>query len=78
MIPLVDLWYCKARKAQGDPITVRVWENGKAKVSTTNNWELDVYDLTGNKLKIRVKFNNATGKAKASGATSMLEILKYE
>jgi len=75
---IIDVWYCKARKKFGDPITVRTWNNGKAEIKSTNEWELDLYDSNHNKVKIRIKFNNTTGKAKASGATAMLEILTAE
>jgi len=75
MKKIVDLWYCKARKSLGDPIMVRTWDNGKPNVTTTDYWEMIAYDENQNKIKIRVRFNNTTGQAKSSGATSMLEIL---
>ena len=76
MKPLVDLWYCKALKASGKPIMIREFNNGKAKVRNTDKWQWTVYDKQGNELLIRIAFQNTTGQPKASGATSMLEILK--
>lgn len=76
MKPLVDLWYCKALKSSGKPIMIRKFKNGKAKVRNTNKWKMTVFDKQGNELLIRIHFQNTTGQPKASGATSMLEILK--
>lgn len=57
------IYYCKALKKTGKPIVV-VDDKGK---STTTNL-IEGYG------HYRVAFNNATGKAKASGATTILEV----
>jgi len=76
MIKLVDLWYCKSMKHTGKPIMVRNFKNGKSNVTNTNKWSMVVYDKDGNKMLLNMEFNNTTGKPKAQGATSMLEVLK--
>lgn len=78
MEKLVDLWYCKELKEEGKPIMVRKFKNGKAKVTNTNKWQMNVYDKNGKKIKLRIQFNNTTGQPKASGATSMLEVIRVE
>ncbi len=75
---LIDLWYCKALKESGKPIMIRTFKNGKAEIRNTNKWQHKVYDKQGNELLIRMAFNNTTGKPKASGARSMLEIIKID
>ena len=43
-------------------------------VEFTNEWSMELFDKDGKKVIVSVKFNNATGEAKTSGATSMLEV----
>ena len=76
MNPFVDLWYCKSLKHTGKPIMVREIKNGKAKTTNTNKWSMKLFDKDGKKVLLRIHFHNTTGKPKAQGATSMLEILK--
>jgi len=78
MIPFLDLWYCKSLKHTGKPIMVREFKNGKASITNTNKWSMILYDKDGKKVELNLEFNNTTGKPKASGATSMLEILKEQ
>lgn len=59
------LWYCKADKHTGKPIIVQDLE----KKITYNTDHIDLKNVN-----IRMKFNNSQGKAKASGATTILEI----
>lgn len=59
------LYYCKADKKTGKPIVVVDLENKKT--YKTDNIEFK-------NVNIRMRFNNATGAAKASGATTILEI----
>lgn len=66
---LLKLWYCKAEKKNGKPIIVQDLENGKTYMT-------DNVDLKN--VNIRMKFNNSSGKAKASGATTILEVYKDE
>jgi len=75
---VLDLWYCKSRKKEGDPIMVRTWKDGKATVTHTDKWQETYWDKDGNRIKIRIHFQNTTGKPKAQGATSMLEIIRVE
>ncbi len=76
MEKLMDLYYCKSLKEEGTPIIVRKFKNGKVKVKQTNKWQMILFDKNGKKVKLQVKFNNTTGQAKASGATSMLGIIR--
>lgn len=64
---LLKLWYCKADKKTGKPIIVQDLENGK----TYNTDHVDLKNVN-----IRMSFNNSIGKAKASGATTILEVYK--
>lgn len=55
---------------------VRDFKDGKPKITNTNKWSMRLYDKDGKKILLRIHFKNTTGKPKAQGATSMLEILK--
>jgi len=59
------LWYCKADKSTGKPIIVQDLVNGK----TYNTNKIDLKNVN-----IRMAFNNSQGKAKSSGATTILEV----
>lgn len=59
------LWYCKADKHTGKPIIVQDLVKGK----TYNTNKIDLKNVN-----IRMSFNNAVSKAKASGATTILEV----
>lgn len=63
------LYYCQAKKSTGKPIVVVNVDNGK--IRYTNKIEM-------NNVNIRMAFNNAVGKAKASGATTILEVYKND
>lgn len=63
--PRLRLWYCKADKKIGKPIIVQDLENKKT-------YNTDSISL--NNVNIRMSFNNATSKAKRSGATTILEV----
>lgn len=65
--PTIRLWYCKADKKSGKPIIVQDVEKG-----TTRNTNKIVYK----NVTIKMEFNNSKGKAKSSGATTILEIWK--
>jgi hypothetical protein len=60
------LYYCKSRKKTGDPIVLE-YENGERLFYNTF-----VRDY-GN-IKLKMRFGNAKGKAKKSGATTVLEV----
>lgn len=62
---LFRLWYCKADKASGKPIIIQDLEKG----TTENTNKIDMKNVN-----IRMEFNNSQGKAKSSGATTILEI----
>ena len=68
-IPIVRLWYCKADKSTGKPIIVQDVEKG----ITYNTNSIEYKNVT-----VRMAFNNAHGKAKSSGATTILEIYENE
>lgn len=59
------LWYCKADKASGKPIIIQDVEAG----TTRNTNKVDLKNVN-----IRMEFNNSIGKAKSSGATTILEV----
>lgn len=59
------LWYCKADKKTGKPIIIQDLEKG----TTRNTDKIDFKNVN-----IRMSFNNSIGKAKQSGATTILEI----
>jgi len=63
------LWYCKADKKTGKPIIVQDLEKGI--IYNTN--KIDMKNVN-----IRMSFNNAMGKAKYSGATTILEVYKND
>jgi hypothetical protein len=58
-------WYCKADKHTGKPIIVQDVEAG----TTRNTNKIDMKNVN-----IRMAFNNSMGKAKSSGATTILEV----
>ncbi len=59
------LWYCKADKASGKPIIIQ----DLAKGTSTNTDCINMKNVN-----IRMAFKNSQGKAKASGATTILEV----
>jgi len=59
------LWYCKADKASGKPIIIQDVQAG----TTRNTNKVDLKNVN-----IRMQFNNSVGKAKSSGATTILEV----
>ena len=61
------VYYCMALKKTGKPIIV--FDIDKKKSKNTNR-------VAFNNVNIRMVFNNATGKAKRSGATTILEVYK--
>jgi len=66
---VMRLWYCKADKHTGKPIIVQDVEKGT--IRKTNKVNLK-------NVNIRMSFNNAVSKAKASGATTILEVYKND
>jgi len=66
---VMRLWYCKADKKTGKPIIVQDLE----KEITYNTDNIDLKNVN-----IRMSFNNAVSKAKASGATTILEVYKND
>lgn len=60
------LYYCKSRKKTGDPIVLE-YENGERVFYNT-------FCRDYGRVKLSMKFNNAKGKAKKSGATTVLEV----
>ncbi len=66
--------YCKFYKDSGKPLIVCDMVKNTSK--NVRKWQLDVYDINGNPIRVVCEFMNASGKAKASGATSVLEVRK--
>lgn len=65
MVVIYRLWYCKADKASGKPIIIQDVKKGT--IRKTNKVDLK-------NVNIRMAFNNSQGKAKSSGATTILEV----
>ena len=65
MKPVMKLYYCKSLKSTGKPIVIVDMKTGKS--TTTDKIVFD-------NVNIRMSFNNSTGDAKKSGATTVLEI----
>ncbi len=70
--------YCKFYKDSGKPLIV--CDMVKKTSKNVRKWKIDLWgkDENGNLFPVRVvcEFMNARGKAKASGATSVLEVRK--
>ena len=60
-----ELWYCKVMKRKGNPITV---------IDLDTNKETHTDCIEMRNVNIRMRFNNAKAGAKASGATTVLEV----
>jgi len=63
----VRIHYCKSQKSSGKPIMVK--EIGRDEYQTD--------DIVLHNVSLRVKYNNAIGKEKSRGATSILEVWKH-
>ena len=61
----IRLWYCKADKKTGKPIMVQNLNDNT--ITKTNKIEYK-------NVNIKMAFNNAVGKAKGSGATTIMEV----
>ena len=59
------LWYCKSRKKEGNPIT---------EINLDTKEEKHLSHIRYTNVNIDMDFNNATGKAKGSGATTILNV----
>ncbi len=59
------IWYCRNNKSMGKPIIVK--DCNENKISPVSKVEL-------NNVNIKMVFNNSTGQAKRSGATTVLEV----
>jgi len=75
------LHYCKADKHTGKPIIVTSMKEISEHVQTikrrnTDKFIMNLYDKNGKPVQIRMQFRNAKGKAKKSGATTVLEICR--
>jgi hypothetical protein len=69
------LHYCKADKSSGKPLNVT--DMVTKKVKKTAHWKMVVLDpKTLEPIVLKCDFNNSTGKAKRSGATAVLQILR--
>ena len=64
--------YCKYYKDSGKPLVV--CDMIKGTVKQVSKYQLDLFDENHNPVRVICEFNNAKGKVKASGATSVLEI----
>lgn len=64
---IAEIYYCKSLKKTGKPIVVKF-----------DTMEYNVKQIRFNDVDIKMKFNNARGKAKRSGATTVLEVYKHD
>lgn len=64
-VPIYIVYYCKALKKTGSPIVCITTKTGKEE-------HLKSLDLRG--FNVKMAFNNAKGKPKNSGATTVLEV----
>ena len=70
-----EIHYCKADKKTGKPVVVTKKVNGVTTgVKNVKKWEMDLFDENGYPVKVEVEFGNSTGKAKNSGATTVLRV----
>lgn len=69
-----EIHYCKAEKKTGKPVVVTNKVNGTTK--NVKKWHMDLFDENGYPVKIEVEFGNASGKAKNSGATTVLRVME--
>jgi hypothetical protein len=67
--------YCKADKKTGKPVVVT---DSKGKTKNVKKWHMDLFDDNGYPVRVEVEFNNSRGKAKSSGATTVLRILESD
>jgi len=68
--------YCKADKKTGKPVVVTDVAKGSTK--NVKKWHMDLFDGNGYPVRIEVEFNNSKGKAKSSGATTVLKVMESE
>jgi hypothetical protein len=66
--------YCKADKKTGKPVVITDMKDKSTK--NVKSWSMDLYDENDVPVRIEVVFGNATGKAKASGATTVLKVMR--
>mgnify|MGYP006081441341 FL=1 len=69
-----EIHYCKADKKTGKPVVVTNMANGSTK--NVKKWKLDLFDKDGYPVRVEVEFGNSSGKAKNSGATTVLRVLE--
>jgi len=67
------VYYCKADKKTGKPVVVTKPDGSSKNVK---KWTLDLFDKEGKPVRIEVEFNNSEKKARRSGATTVLKVLK--
>lgn len=71
--------YCKADKKSGKPVVVTDYaKSAKGNVKNVSKWHMDLFDEHGYPVRIEVEFNNTEGRAKRSGATTMLKVMETE
>ena len=68
------LHYCKADKKTGKPLVVTDMLSKRSR--NTAHWKRVLYTKNGKKVILKCDFKNSTGKAKQSGATSVLQIFE--
>ena len=67
-----EIHYCKQDKKDGVPI--HVTDTKTRHVTKTDHWKFEGYDRDMNPIVFEIKFNNSTGKAKASGAKTVMKL----
>lgn len=67
--PNFKVWYCKSLKKTGKPIILQ---------DLVKNLQVNTEIVEFKNVDIRIEYNNSTGKAKKSGATTVLEVFLRE
>lgn len=67
---MLTVHYCQAKKSVGTPVVITM--EGKQKYS--DRFKRSYKLANGKTLKLSMIFKNSKGKAKASGATTVMEI----
>ena len=72
----VTIHYCKSLKSSGKPIIITDLETKEER--HVSKWSRRFFDDSGDAWKVGMRFNNSKGKAKSSGATTVLYVQKEE
>ena len=63
--------YCKADKKTGKPVVIT---DKDGNMKNVKKWVWQGLDHSGKAVRFEIEFNNSKGKAKKSGATTVLKV----